>query len=188
MPSETRRIGLPPARASLPSSFRTVGKEPMSNNQLALNFFSLLFIYKTEQKESNGFSAGLTRNPASFYYLLVYGGHWRPCFLVFNLDGCRVIETGDCFIFESPFRGKCMCLWGRFACEKCPFSFFLSYFSTKSPQPKMALGMTYRSLPGRHLVSRQMSPMGKKRNWRLAGQYTRLLALFSPPSWRQCVL
>lgn len=26
MPSETRRIGLPPARASLPSSFRTVGK------------------------------------------------------------------------------------------------------------------------------------------------------------------
>lgn len=26
MPSESRRIGLPPARASLPSSFRTVGK------------------------------------------------------------------------------------------------------------------------------------------------------------------
>lgn len=109
------------------------------------------------------------------WYMVVIDGH---VFLCLTSMVVALLKQVTVLFLNRHFRGKCMCLWGRFACEKCPFSFFLSYFSTKSPQPKMALGMTYRSLPGRHLVSRQMSPMGKKRNWRLAGQYTRLLALF----------
>lgn len=107
--------------------------------------------------------------------MVVIDGH---VFLCLTSMVVALLKQVTVLFLNRHFRGKCMCLWGRFACEKCPFSFFLSYFSTKSPQPKMALGMTYRSLPGRHLVSRQMSPMGKKRNWRLAAQYTRLLALF----------
>jgi hypothetical protein len=84
MPSETRRIGLPPARASLPSSFRTVGKEPMSNNQLALNFFSLLFIYKTEQKESTGFFCWTVDEKIqplfiTCWYMVVIDGHVFLC-------------------------------------------------------------------------------------------------------------
>ena len=46
MPSETRRIGLPPARASLPSSFRTVGKTPSTNVQNWRIVSLLLFIWK----------------------------------------------------------------------------------------------------------------------------------------------
>lgn len=46
MPSETRRIGLPPARASLPSSFRTVGKTPSTNVQNWRIVSLLLFIRK----------------------------------------------------------------------------------------------------------------------------------------------
>jgi hypothetical protein len=154
MPSETRRIGLPPARASLPSSFRTVGKEPMSNNQLALNFFSFSYLFiKLHKKNQMVFCwtdekiQPLFITCWSMVYVVIDGHVFLCLTSMVVAQGCYWNRW--LFYFWIAISWKMYVFMGSFRMRKMSL-FFLSYFSTKSPPPKMALGMTYRSLPGRH--------------------------------------